>query len=160
MPARFGASRGDINCMTLEQLLADTKPALLEIQQRDLTDIRQAKDWQSKYRVLMQLGKKLPAIPEKMKQPELLVKGCESRAWLLHYHDHSADRHYFVLDSEARIVKGLMAIMLCLVNGMTTAELCKFDLCHSFDQLNLKPYLSQSRGNGLTAMAQRIKACC
>lgn len=146
--------------MTLEQLLADTKPVLLDIQQRDLAEIEQAKDWQAKYRVLMQLGKKLPAIPEKMKQPELLVKGCESRAWLMHYHDKAADKHYFVLDSEARIVKGLMAIMLCLVNGMTTTELRQFDLCHKFDQLNLKPYLSQSRGNGLTAMVSRIKQCC
>jgi cysteine desulfuration protein SufE len=146
--------------MTLEQLLADTEPALSDIQQHDLADIQQAKDWQSKYRVLMQLGKKLPAIPEKMKQPELLIKGCESRAWLLHYHNAADDRHYFVLDSDARIVKGLMAIMLCLVNGMTTEELAKFDLCHKFDQLNLKPYLSQSRGSGLTAMAEKIKACC
>lgn len=145
--------------MTLEQLLAETQHVLLDIQHKELTAIQQAKDWQSKYRLLMQLGKQLPAMPEKMKQPELLVKGCESRAWLLHYHDKAGDKHYFVLDSEARIVKGLMAIMLCLVNGMTTAELRKFDLCHKFDQLNLKPYLSQSRGNGLTAMAERIKAC-
>jgi cysteine desulfuration protein SufE len=146
--------------MTLEQLLTDTKVALLDIQQHDLPDIKQANDWQSKYRVLMQLGRKLPPIPEKMKQAELLVKGCESRAWLLHYHDKTQDKHYFVLDSEARIVKGLMAIMLCLVNGMTTAELATFDLCHQFDLLKLKPYLSQSRGNGLTAMAAKIKACC
>lgn len=146
--------------MTLEQLLADTKPALLDIQQRDLTAIEHAKDWQTKYRVLMQLGKKLPSIPEKMKQQEQLVKGCESRAWLLHYHDKATDRHYFVLESDARIVKGLMAIMLCLVNGMTTTELSTFDLWHKFDQLALKPYLSQSRGNGLLAMAERIKACC
>jgi len=146
--------------MTLEQLLADTKPALLDIQQHDLAKIKHAKDWQTKYRVLMQLGKKLPAVPEKMKQPELLVKGCESRAWLMHYYDKATDKHYFVLDSEARIVKGLMAIMLCLVNGMTSTELVKFDLNHKFDQLNLKPYLSQSRGNGLAAMANRIKACC
>lgn len=146
--------------MTLEQLLADTKPALQDIRQQDLADIKQALDWQSKYRVLMQLGKKLPPIPEKMKQPELLIRGCETRAWLMHYHDKTDDKHYFVLDSEARIVKGLMAIMLCLVNGMTSAELSKFDLSQKFDQLNLKPYLSQSRGNGLNAMAQRIKACC
>ena len=59
--------------MTLEQLLADTKPALLEIQQRDLTDIRQAKDWQSKYRVLMQLGKKLPPVPEKLSLSQILA---------------------------------------------------------------------------------------
>jgi cysteine desulfuration protein SufE len=146
--------------MTIKQLLADTTPALLEIKQYSLAEIQQAADWQSKYRILMQLGKKLPAMPERMKQPELLIKGCESRAWLQHYHDKTQDKHFFVLDSEARIVKGLMAIMLCMVNGMTTTELCKFDLCHTFGQLNLKPYLSQSRGNGLTAMAERIKACC
>ena len=146
--------------MTLEQLLAETAPALQSIKQQDLTSISEAKDWQSKYRILMQLGKKLPPIPEKMKQTEFLVKGCESRAWLLHYQDPVSGKHFFVLDSEARIVKGLMAIMLCLVNGMTTAELCKFDLWHKFDQLALKPYLSQSRGNGLLAMAERIKACC
>ncbi|MDP5136151.1 SufE family protein [Rheinheimera baltica] len=146
--------------MKLEQLLAETRSALVQINEQDLSKITQAKDWQSKYRVLMQLGKKLPPVPEKMKQPELLVKGCESRAWLLHYHNKTDDKHYFVLDSEARIVKGLMAIMLCLVNGMSSAELAKFDLNHKFDQLNLKPYLSQSRGSGLTAMAEKIKACC
>ncbi|HSG51178.1 MAG TPA: SufE family protein [Rheinheimera sp.] len=146
--------------MTLEQLLAETAPALQSIKQHDLAAISDVKDWQSKYRILMQLGKKLPPIPEKMKQTEFLVKGCESRAWLMHYHNKSDDKHYFVLDSEARIVKGLMAIMLCLVNGMTSSELSKFDLQHKFDQLNLKPYLSQSRGNGLTAMAERIKAYC
>ena len=146
--------------MNIEQLLAETSPVLQQIKQDDLAQLQQQKDWQSKYRVLMQLGKKLPAMPEKMKQPELLVKGCESRAWLLHYHDKTSDQHFFLLDSEARIVKGLMAIMLCLVNGMSTAELQKFDLAHKFDQLNLKPYLSQSRGNGLNAMAQRIKTCC
>lgn len=146
--------------MNIEQLIADTSIALQQISQNDLVQLQQEKDWQSKYRVLMQLGKKLPAMPEKMKQPELLVKGCESRAWLLHYHDKSSDQHFFLLDSEARIVKGLMAIMLCLVNGMTTAELRKFDLAQKFDQLRLKPHLSQSRGNGLTTMAQRIKTCC
>ncbi|MEO3866402.1 SufE family protein [Rheinheimera fenheensis] len=145
--------------MNLEQLLADTDIALQAIQQQALPDIKQAKDWQTKYRILMQLGKQLPPLPEKMKQQELLVKGCESRAWLLHYHDKKQDKHFFVLDSDARIVKGLMAIMLCLVNGMSSSALAKFNLSKQFDELNLKPYLSQSRGNGLTAMAARIKSC-
>jgi cysteine desulfuration protein SufE len=145
--------------MKLEKLLADTQAGLEEIKQLDLPVISQTKDWQSRYRVLMQLGKKLPPLPEKMKQAELLVKGCESRAWLLHYHDKAKDKHFFVLDSEARIVKGLMAIMLCLINGMTSTEIKKFDLAHQFEQLNLKPYLSQSRGNGLTAMINHITNC-
>jgi cysteine desulfuration protein SufE len=146
--------------MTLDQLLTDTKPALSQIYSTDLPELSQVKDWQSKYRVLMQLGRKLPAIPEKMKQPSLLVKGCESRAWLMHYYNQHQDQHFFVLDSEARIVKGLMAIMLCLVNGMSNAELKKFNLTQAFDKLNLKPYLSQSRGSGLNAMMERIKSCC
>ncbi len=144
--------------LTLQQLLQDTREGLQQIQQQDLPMLRQPVDWQSKYRVLMQLGKKLPALPEKMRQNEYLVRGCESRAWLLHYYDELQDKHFFVLDSEARIVKGLLAVMLSLVNGMSSTELQQFELQKAFDMLNLKPYLSQSRGNGLSAMVQRIKA--
>jgi cysteine desulfuration protein SufE len=144
--------------LTLQQLLQDTREGLQQIQQQDLPLLRQPVDWQSKYRVLMQLGKKLPALPEKMRQNEYLVRGCESRAWLLHYYDELQDKHFFVLDSEARIVKGLLAVMLSLVNGMSSTELQQFELQKTFDTLNLKPYLSQSRGNGLSAMVQRIKA--
>lgn len=144
--------------LTLQQLLQDTREGLQQIQQQDLPMLRQPVDWQSKYRVLMQLGKKLPALPEKMRQNEYLVRGCESRAWLLHYYDELQDKHFFILDSEARIVKGLLAVMLSLVNGMSSTELQQFELQKAFDMLNLKPYLSQSRGNGLSAMVQRIKA--
>ncbi len=144
--------------MTIEQLIKDTATALTAIRQQDLPQLEEAKDWQSKYRLLMQLGKKLPPIPEKMRQNEWLVKGCESRSWLLHYFDPSAGQHFFILDSEARIVKGLMAVMLCFVNGLDDAAIAKLDLQRDFDSLNLKPYLSQSRGNGLNAMITRIKA--
>ena len=78
----------------------------------------------------------------------------------MHYYNEHHDQHFFVLDSEARIVKGLMAIMLCLVNGMSNAELKKFELAQAFDKLKLKPYLSQSRSSGLAAMMHRIKDCC
>lgn len=158
VPARFGASHGDINCMKLEQLLAETQAGLEEIKKLDFPLISQTKDWQSRYRVLMQLGKKVPALPEKMKQADLLVKGCESRAWLLHYQDPANGKHFFILDSEARIVKGLMAVMLCLVNGKTSAELANFDLTEQFEQLNLTSHLSQSRSNGTHAMLTRIKS--
>ncbi|WP_449360910.1 SufE family protein, partial [Alishewanella longhuensis] len=65
-------------------------------------------------------------------------RGCESRAWLLHYYDNSSDKHYFVLDSEARIVKGLLAIMLSFVNGLSQQELKQLDIQRAFDALNLK----------------------
>ena len=141
----------------LQQLIADTATGLQQIVEHELLVLQQATDWQSKYRLLMQLGKKLPALPEKMRQTEYLVRGCESRAWLLHYQEPVSGKHYFVLDSEARIVKGLLAIMLCFVNGKTGADLAELDLSRHFDTLNLRPYLSQSRGNGLTMMLQRIQ---
>lgn len=141
----------------LQQLIADTANGLQQICQHELPLLQQPADWQTKYRLLMQLGKKLPALPEKMRQPEYLVRGCESRAWLLHYQDPISGKHFFVLDSEARIVKGLLAIMLCFVNGKTSAELTDVELSRHFDALNLRPYLSQSRGNGLNLMLQRIQ---
>ncbi|MDP5460275.1 SufE family protein [Alishewanella sp. SMS8] len=157
MFSSIGSGSGDPYGMTMAQLITDTATALTAIRQQDLPQLQQPQDWQSKYRLLMQLGKKLPPIPEKMRQNEWLVKGCESRAWLLHYYDSRTEQHFFVLDSDARIVKGLLAIMLCFVNGMTRQEISTLDLQRSFDSLNLKPYLSQSRGNGLNAMVNRIK---
>lgn len=145
--------------MIAESLLTETEQALQQIREQDLPLLHQTADWQSKYRLLMQLGKKLPLLPEKIKQPEFLVKGCESRAWLLHYYDNIQDKHFFMLESDARIVKGLMAILLSLVNGMNSIELRQFDLNAAFAQLNLKPHLSQSRGNGLNAVINRIKHC-
>ena len=142
----------------LQQLIADTATGLQRIAEHELPLLQQPTEWQTKYRLLMQLGKNLPALPEKMRQVEYLVRGCESRAWLLHYQEPVSGKHYFVLDSEARIVKGLLAIMLCFVNGKTSAELAELDLSRHFDALNLRPYLSQSRGNGLTMMMQRIQS--
>jgi len=144
--------------MTMAKLLTDTATTLAAIRQQDLPLLQQPTDWQSKYRLLMQLGKKLPPLPEKMRQNEWLVKGCESRAWLFHYYDAAQDKHFFVLDSEARIVKGLLAVMLCFVNGLSQQDLAQLNLQKAFDALNLKPYLSQSRGNGLNAMINRINA--
>jgi len=145
--------------MTIEKILAETAVSLESIRLQDLPALQQPLDWQSKYRLLMNLGKKIPPIPEKIRQQEWLVKGCESRAWLLHYYDSAADKHFFVLDSEARIVKGLLAVMLAFVNGLSKHEIQQVDLQRTFDALNLKPYLSQSRASGLNAMISRIKEC-
>lgn len=143
--------------MTIDKILAETAASLEAIRLQDLPALQQPLDWQSKYRLLMNLGKKIPPIPEKIRQQEWLVKGCESRAWLLHYYDSNVDKHYFVLDSEARIVKGLLAVMLAFVNGLSKDEIHQLDLQRTFDALNLKPYLSQSRASGLNAMIQHIK---
>lgn len=113
--------------------------------------------WQNKYRQLIQLGNKLPALSDDYKIAENQIKGCESQAWLALHCDND-ERLWFGLDSDARIVKGLMAALLAAVNGKTRAEIAAFDVDNYFAQLGFMQQLSPSRGNGLKAVITAIKA--
>ncbi len=113
--------------------------------------------WQNKYRQLIQLGNKIPALTDEYKIAENQIKGCESQAWLT-LHCDSDERLWFGLDSDARIVKGLMAALLAAVNGKTRAEIAAFDIDDYFAQLGFMQQLSPSRGNGLKAVIAAIKA--
>lgn len=141
----------------LEQFISEHTAGLNLIAQMDIPLLQQKLDWQTKYRLLMQLGKKLPPLPESLRKKEYLIPGCESQAWLFHYQDPNNHKHYFVMDSEARIVKGLLAILLAMVNAQTSTELQSQKLEQDFDALGLRPYLSQSRSNGLNQMFLKIK---
>lgn len=113
--------------------------------------------WQNKYRQLILLGNKLPALSDEYKVAENQITGCESQAWLAFSCDND-DRLWFGLDSDARIVKGLMAALLAAVNGKTRAEIGAFDIEDYFAQLGFMQQLSPSRGNGLKAVIAAIKA--
>ncbi|GIC78430.1 cysteine desulfurase sulfur acceptor subunit CsdE [Moritella sp. F3] len=113
--------------------------------------------WQNKYRQLIQLGNKIPALSDDYKIAENQIKGCESQAWLALHCDND-ERLWFGLDSDARIVKGLMATLLAAVNGKTRAEIAAFDVDDYFAQLGFMQQLSPSRGNGLKAVIAAIKA--
>lgn len=113
--------------------------------------------WQNKYRQLIQLGNKIPALSDDYKIAENQIKGCESQAWLALHCDND-ERLWFGLDSDARIVKGLMAALLAAVNGKTRAEIAAFDVDDYFAQLGFMQQLSPSRGNGLKAVIAAIKA--
>lgn len=113
--------------------------------------------WQNKYRQLIQLGNKIPALSDDYKIAENQIKGCESQAWLALHCDND-ERLWFGLDSDARIVKGLMAALLAAVNGKTRAEIATFDVDDYFAQLGFMQQLSPSRGNGLKAVIAAIKA--
>ncbi|WP_144210889.1 SufE family protein [Shewanella donghaensis] len=117
--------------------------------------IQTAKNWQDKYRQIMLVGKALPKLYDVFKQEHAQVKGCESQAWL--YHKVIDGQHYFCADSDSRIVKGLIAILLHATHSKTTAEIKSFDLNMFFEQLGLSGQLSPSRTNGLTALANAIK---
>lgn len=118
-------------------------------------DICQSRDWQQKYRLLMQLGKALPPLPDALKRDELLVAGCESAAWLCHQQQDG--RHSWGFDSEARIIKGVIAALLSQLNGLSQAQLQGVDVEALYQQLGLAQGLSPSRNNGVAAVIRQIK---
>lgn len=129
-----------------------------EIKSDDVLTLLTAQSgWQNKYRQLILLGKKLPELAAEHKTAANQIHGCESQAWLTFSTDNH-DRLWFALDSDARIVKGLMAVLLAAVNGKTRAEIAAFDLDDYFSKLGFMQQLSPSRGNGLKAVIAAIKA--
>ena len=112
-------------------------------------------DWEARYRYVIELGRALPHLPDDAKRPENLVHGCQSQVWIRHRIDDG--RLVLELDSDAQIVRGLIAIVLAALNDKRPEELLAFDIDGLFDALDLKRHLSPSRGNGLLAMVARIR---
>ncbi|NWE18327.1 SufE family protein [Pseudomonas sp. P7548] len=112
--------------------------------------------WEQRARMLMQWGERLPALADGDKVDANLVQGCESLVWLA---GHLQDgRWQFAAASDARMIRGLVALLLARVNGLTAAELQAVDLPDWFNQLGLSRQLSPSRSNGLNAVLQRMRA--
>ena len=119
--------------------------------------IEKASSWQQKYREIMLLGKTLPALTDALKTEASLVPGCESKVWMFVEFDLKENTLVVIGDSDTRIVKGLLAIILSLYNGLTPEEVVKIDAYEEFDKLGLISHLSTSRGNGIKAMVDRIQ---
>ncbi len=115
-------------------------------------------DWEDRYRYVIDLGKQLVPLPEQSRTPDRLIVGCQSQVWVDHYHDAEASQEFFLLDSDAHIVRGLAAIVLAAMNGRSSAEIADFDVDAYFAKLDLISHLSPTRGNGLRAMVQRVKS--
>ena len=113
--------------------------------------------WEDKYRFVIDLGKALPQLPAEARTDVHLVRGCQSQVWLTTRFDPSTGTLHLALDSDAHIVRGLIAIVLAAYDGRTPDEILAFDIEGLFDELALLPHLSASRGNGLRAMVQRIR---
>lgn len=144
--------------MTRPDIFTETATALKNIYHVQLPQLGQLRDWQSKYKLLMTLGKELPAFAELWHRDEFLVQGCESKAWLLHYLDPVTAQHFWAFDSDARIVKGLIILLLAQVNGFTTEQLNKAIPEQLLHELGLIQNISQSRSNGVMAVLKAIKA--
>ncbi|POA17916.1 Fe-S metabolism protein SufE [Pseudomonas sp. FW300-N1A1] len=114
-----------------------------------------AAGWEQRARLLMQWGDRLPALSDTDRSEANRVHGCESQVWLvgaLH------DGHWqFAANSDARLIRGLVALLLARVNGLSTQELQQVDLPDWFNQLGLSRQLSSSRSNGLNAVLQRMR---
>ncbi|EKM0526192.1 cysteine desulfurase sulfur acceptor subunit CsdE [Cronobacter turicensis] len=112
--------------------------------------------WEDKYRQLILLGKQLPALPEELKQEAQEIPGCENRVWLGYEKRPDGGLHFYG-DSEGRIVRGLLAVLLTAVEGKTPQELQESSPLALFDELGLRAQLSASRSQGLAALAQAIQ---
>jgi cysteine desulfuration protein SufE len=111
--------------------------------------------WEQRARLLMQRGDQLPALSEDERCEANRVTGCESQVWLLAEHDGA---HWqFRASSDARLLRGLLALLLARVNGLTLAELALLNLPDWFTQLGLARHLSPSRSNGLQAVLTRMQ---
>lgn len=111
--------------------------------------------WEERYRQLILLGKQLPALPDALKTAEIELSGCENRVWLGNQQLPDGSLHFYG-DSEGRIVRGLLAVLLLSVEGKSPDEILRHDPLALFAELGLRDQLSASRSAGLTALAQAV----
>ena len=114
-------------------------------------------DWEERYAYLIDLGKKLPGLPDADKTEENRVHGCQAMVWLKMNPDSThPDRLQIQADSDAFIVRGLIAVVMILFNGKTPTEILHVDGKAIFSKLGLDQHLSATRKNGLFSMIERI----
>jgi cysteine desulfuration protein SufE len=113
-------------------------------------------DWEERYRHVIDLGRELEPLAETERSGANKVRGCASQVWLVRQEDPDG-RLRFRGDSDAHIVRGLIAILLRLYSGRTAAEILGFDAKSGFERLGLAGALSAQRSNGLKSMVERIR---
>lgn len=127
---------------------------LQEIENEIIDEFAVFDDWMDKYSYLIELGNELPELDAKFKVNENLIRGCQSRVWLTS--DFKDGKVFFEGDSDAIIVKGLVALMLRALSGRTPQEIIDSEL-KFVDVIGLKQHLSPTRSNGLLSMIKQMK---
>ncbi|NTV84475.1 MAG: SufE family protein [Bacteroidales bacterium] len=111
-------------------------------------------DWMDKYNCLIELSRDLPVIDPKLKIPENLIRGCQSKVWLnAAYQEGSI---YFTADSDAIITRGIVSLLIRVLSGRTPGEILQADL-YFIDAIGLRQNLSPTRSNGLLSMIKQMK---
>lgn len=111
--------------------------------------------WEDRYKYIIDLGKSLPTMAESLRTEERLVPGCQSQVWI--EANFNQEKFTFLVDSDALLVRGLLAVVMAAYNNKTAEEIIQFDISDYFQQLNLLKHLSPTRGNGLQAMVEKIR---
>lgn len=114
-------------------------------------------DWEDRYAYLIDLGGDLPPMDDALKTEQSKVKGCMSQVWMILGWDADG-RLTFLADSDAQIVRGLIAVLRVLFQGRSAAEIADIDVEQTFKRLGLDQHLSPNRRNGFFSMVERVKA--
>ena len=125
-----------------------------EIQDEVIEEFSALDDWMDKYQMLIDLGNDLEPLDEQYKTEQNLIEGCQSRVWL--QCDVVDGRLHFSAESDALIVKGIIALLIRVLNDHTPDEILGTEL-YFIDQIGLKDHLSPTRSNGLLSMVKQIR---
>ncbi len=125
-----------------------------EKQQEIIADFSVFEDWMEKYEYIIDLGKDLPLINEDDKSDDKLIEGCQSRVWLKT--DFENGKMKFSADSDAVITKGIIGLLIRVLDNETPETVAKTDL-HFIKDIGLQEHLSPTRANGLLSMVQKMK---
>ena len=126
-----------------------------ELQDEVVEEFSDFDDWMDKYQMLIDLGNDLETLDDKYKTEQNLIDGCQSRVWV--QCDYADGKLVFTADSDALIVKGIIALLIQVLSGHTPKEILDDDL-YFIDKIGLRDHLSPTRSNGLLAMVKQIKA--
>ena len=124
------------------------------LQDEIIEEFSEFTDWMDKYQMLIDLGTELDVLNEKYKTESNLIDGCQSRVWL--QCDYIDGKLVFTADSDALIVKGIIALLIRVINNHTPQEILDADL-YFIDKIGLKDHLSPTRSNGLLAMVKQVR---
>ena len=126
-----------------------------QIQNDIVEEFSDVEDWMDRYGMIIDLGNNLPEINEAYKTPDHLIEGCQSRVWL--NADLTPDgRVHYTADSDAIIVKGIISLLIQVLDNQTPDDILKADL-HFIDDIGLSEHLSPTRSNGLLAMVKQMR---
>ncbi|OQP35064.1 MULTISPECIES: cysteine desulfuration protein SufE [Pantoea] len=130
--------------------------ATLPEKEKLVRNFNRCANWEEKYLYIIELGAKLPESSESLHQPENVISGCQSQVWIK-MHPQSDGTIAFEGDSDAAIVKGLIAVVFSLYQNLTPADIVALDVRHWFEELALTQHLTPSRSQGLEAMIRAIR---